>query len=159
MTIDEMLKAAGPASCYVPVATNQLITGLSNAVRELQAQIGAITAENVGLKVAVDGFNQELYGQGFQVSGWHLNDALDPLDSWFESNDWDPETPASSSAMAALRAEGVEMFVAKTAAGLRTAGGGLGVIQEPYHEVADYLEDRGERFARQLRESKGANHE
>jgi hypothetical protein len=30
----------------------------------------------------------ELYGQGFEVSGFHLNGALEPLDNWFEENGW-----------------------------------------------------------------------
>ena len=29
-----------------------------------------------------------LYGQGFDVFGWHLNDDLEPLDNWFENNGW-----------------------------------------------------------------------
>lgn len=33
-----------------------------------------------------------LTGQGFTVLGWHLNGAAEPLDSWFEDNDWDPVT-------------------------------------------------------------------
>ena len=32
----------------------------------------------------------ELYGKGLEVSGWHQNGALEPLDSWFEDNDWGP---------------------------------------------------------------------
>jgi len=30
----------------------------------------------------------ELYGQGFEVAGYHLNGELKPLDSWFEENGW-----------------------------------------------------------------------
>ena len=29
-----------------------------------------------------------LYGQGFDVLGWHLNGASEPMDNWFEENDW-----------------------------------------------------------------------
>lgn len=36
MTIAEMLKAAGSVSRFVPAQTAELITGLANAVRELQ---------------------------------------------------------------------------------------------------------------------------
>ncbi|ORJ47993.1 hypothetical protein B2M27_23205 [Kluyvera intermedia] len=65
MTIDEMLKAAGPASCYVPVATNQLLTGLANAVRELQttnaAQLAVIEAVRA-VAAHSDG-----------IAGWHQN--------------------------------------------------------------------------------------
>jgi len=30
----------------------------------------------------------ELYGQGFEVSGWHENGDLEPLDTWFDDNGW-----------------------------------------------------------------------
>lgn len=32
--------------------------------------------------------NNELFGQGFKISGWHLNGDLESLDTWFEDNDW-----------------------------------------------------------------------
>lgn len=54
------------------------------------------------------------------------------------------ETPANDTAIAALRAEGVEMF----ADSLKVVGS----EEHPYSTVA-------REFARQLRESKGANHE
>ena len=30
----------------------------------------------------------ELYGHGFDVLGWHRNGNTEPLDSWFEQNEW-----------------------------------------------------------------------
>ena len=30
----------------------------------------------------------ELYGQGFEVAGFHLNGNLEKLDRWFEDNNW-----------------------------------------------------------------------
>ena len=45
-----------------------------------------LAAENAALKEVVSGVNSELYGQGFEVSGWHLNGALEPLDNWFTDN-------------------------------------------------------------------------
>jgi len=32
--------------------------------------------------------HDDLYGHNFMVSGYHLNDALEPLDNWFDYNDW-----------------------------------------------------------------------
>ncbi|MGQ6630744.1 hypothetical protein ACUNDV_23755 [Serratia sp. IR-2025] len=69
--------------------------------------------ENAALKVAVDGFNQELYGKGFEVLGWHLNGDTEPLDNWFGENDWNPETPATDAALAAIEARGVEKLADK----------------------------------------------
>ena len=28
------------------------------------------------------------YGQGLEVTGWHLNGATEPLDNFFEDNGW-----------------------------------------------------------------------
>ncbi|TYG10925.1 hypothetical protein DJ548_01790 [Klebsiella grimontii] len=67
-----------------------------------------LAAENVGLKGVVSEINNELYGKGFEVAGWHLNGALEPLDTWFEDNNWNPETPATDSIYAGIKADGVE---------------------------------------------------
>lgn len=32
----------------------------------------------------------ELYGKGLDVVGWHLNGDLEPLDTWFDDNEWGP---------------------------------------------------------------------
>ncbi|EMV7407846.1 hypothetical protein AADQ46_001335 [Enterobacter soli] len=80
------------------------------ALREKGKQCDALATENAGLKAVVSEIRNELYGQGFQVSGWHLNGAIEPLDSWFEENNWNPETPATDAFLAEVRAQGVEMF-------------------------------------------------
>ncbi|HFU1236821.1 TPA: hypothetical protein ACGQTC_001654 [Citrobacter braakii] len=70
-----------------------------------------LAAENAALKEVVSGVNSELYGQGFEVSGWHLNGALEPLDNWFTDNGWGmPETPATDAFLTEVRAQGVEMY-------------------------------------------------
>ncbi|MDU3928136.1 MAG: hypothetical protein E7H06_14005 [Enterobacter asburiae] len=81
-------------------------------VRELATQLdvqlsrsNALAAENAGLKAAISSIHQELCGQGFEVAGWHLNGDLQPLDSWFEENNWNPETPATDAFLAEVRAQ------------------------------------------------------
>ena len=83
----------------------------TTAHENTQMQLEKMAAENAGLKSVVSEINNELYGQGFQVSGWHLNGALEPLDSWFEENNWNPETQATDAFLAEVRAQGVEMLV------------------------------------------------
>ncbi|HGW0999893.1 TPA: hypothetical protein ACNPUC_004045 [Raoultella planticola] len=96
---------------------NELIQSLESAgdlsikerkYLELARAYVQVAAENVGLKAAIDGVHHELYGQGFMVAGWHLNGDLHPLDSWFEENDWNPETPATDRIYAGIKADGVE---------------------------------------------------
>ncbi|MFC6121759.1 hypothetical protein ACFPZP_11945 [Citrobacter bitternis] len=106
-------------------------------LRELVAvteQRDALAAENVALKDFCKDFafqEDHIAELGMEYGGF--TDGLNDI-----------KTPATSSAIAALRAEGVEMF----ADSLKVVGS----EEHPYATVA--LE-----FARQLRESKGANHE
>ncbi|VXC76941.1 conserved hypothetical protein [Enterobacterales bacterium 8AC] len=82
----------------------------TDVIVELVQHLEKLALESAALKIAVDGFNQELYGKGFEVLGWHLNGATEPLDSWFEDNDWNPETPATDAVLAEVEARGVERF-------------------------------------------------
>ncbi|ELA3178749.1 hypothetical protein RFL63_002724 [Klebsiella aerogenes] len=80
---------------------------------DLQDWVKQLAAENVWLKGIVSEINNELYGQGFEVAGWHLNGALEPLDNWFTDNGWgEPETPATDRIVAGIKADGVEEFAA-----------------------------------------------
>ncbi|PXW62871.1 hypothetical protein DFO55_101727 [Grimontella sp. AG753] len=107
-------------------------------LQSLRKQLVAVTEQRDALVV--------------EASSMHA--AIEKTISWQQSVDagntesvrmlLDLKTPSTSSAIAALRAEGVEMF----AESLKVVGSG----EHPYAAVA-------REFARQLRESKGANHE
>lgn len=142
MNIQQLLDAAEPASRYVPAATAELITGLANAVRQLTEQHDVLMADN-----------------------WNLRDAMRqiitarPGGVYF--NKWEPlifkalnETPAVAAAFSSLRAEGVDMFAAEMSAQhTKLQSGGYFDRQVLiYAKVSDMAES----FARQLRESKGA---
>lgn len=78
----------------------------TGALGGTQAQRDQLAAENAALKEVVSGVTSELYGQGFEVSGWHLNGALEPLDNWFTDNGWGiPETPATDAFLAEIRVQ------------------------------------------------------
>lgn len=53
---------------------------------EAQRLRAALSVANAKLKE----IKGELYGKGLQVSGWHENGVLEPLESWFDDNDWEP---------------------------------------------------------------------
>ena len=65
MNIQQLLDAAEPASRYVPAATAELITGLANAVRELQA----VNASQLSIIEAVRAVAAHSDG----IAGWHKN--------------------------------------------------------------------------------------
>lgn len=62
-----------------------------------------------------------------------------------------PETPATDAAIASLRAEGVEMFA-------QHCDDSIGFVEPEDEELYTLMEEQAREFARQLRESKGANH-
>ncbi|MGK3191559.1 hypothetical protein [Enterobacter soli] len=75
------------------------------ALREKGKQCDALAAENAALKAVISEIRNELYGHGFQVFGWYLNGALEPLDSWFEENNRNPETPSTEAFLVEVRAQ------------------------------------------------------
>lgn len=95
---------------------NELIQSLESAgelsiketkVMALAKAYQQLAAENVALKAAISSIHEGLCGQGFEVSGWHLNGDLQPLDSWFEENNWNPETPATDRIVAGIKASAI----------------------------------------------------
>ncbi|HGY3717483.1 TPA: hypothetical protein ACQ45G_001019 [Citrobacter freundii] len=87
------------------------VTDMAVQLANAESKCRELAAENAGLKGIVSEINNELYGQGFQVSGWHLNGELEPLDNWFTDNGWgEPETPAIDAFLAEVRAQGVEIY-------------------------------------------------
>lgn len=90
----------------------------------LSEQAQGLAAENAGLKGVVSEINNELYGQGFQVSGWHLNGELEPLDNWFTDNGWgEPKTTDTDAALTEMRNSFVdEAVTAMVSSGAQTFG-------------------------------------
>lgn len=77
-------------------------TYLSSSDEERRAYIASIEAERDRLAEIIREIYAELYGHGFRVLGWHLNGNEEPLDSWFEDNQW-LERAAGKAAVAAKK--------------------------------------------------------
>lgn len=105
------------------------------AVKLAHEKFSALAAENAGMKEACGG------------DGSYRDCPACAHSEYIEA----PETPVTDAFLAEVRSQGVEMFVGKISHSLRTAGGGDGYHEEPYHEFADYLESKDEDFAVQLR--------
>lgn len=149
--LDDFTK--GRASMHVPpldTDVDMVLAECSDRLSELEASCAALAAENAKLSDCAN-----FYRLGFKpvkgAFGIEYRPTEQLLDDCGNTAIEAIKTPATDAFMAEVRAQGVEMFATKTAEDLRTAGGAWGVIQEPYHEIADYLEDRGESFAAQLR--------
>ncbi|HDU5042179.1 TPA: hypothetical protein RFU55_001553 [Klebsiella aerogenes] len=113
---------------------------------DLQDWVKQLAAENVWLKGIVSEINNELYGQGFEVAGWHLNGALEPLDNWFTDNGWgEPETPATDRIVAGIKADGVEEFA-------KHCDDSIGFVEPEDEEFYTVMEEHASDFAKQLRE-------
>lgn len=79
---------------------------LEGLPKEVIEYVHGLVAENAKLKSTITEINNELYGQGFEVLGWHLNGDTEPLDNWFTDNGWGaPETPATDAAIAEIKSE------------------------------------------------------
>ena len=115
------------------------------AIHTLQQKLDAVLAENAELKTIVEGVNSELYGKGFEVSGWHLNGSLEPLDNWFTDNGWGcPETPATDTILNSVRAEGADTAAAK----IRKA---ISAFKDVHSGAVNECADIAEMVADQLR--------
>ena len=70
---------------------------LATYIHSVEAQVRDLTAQLTEARAALSEANRrlaeikdELCGNGLEVAGWHQNGDLEPLDSWFEQNDWGP---------------------------------------------------------------------
>lgn len=59
---------------------------------ELAAELERVKAERDELKRIVNEIWLMFYGQGLSVANWHQNGDLEPMEEFFEQNDWDPES-------------------------------------------------------------------
>ena len=170
MNIQQLLDAAEPVSRYLPTAGVDYINRLVKALREstaheeqlaeqvrlLTEQRDAVVAENAHARER-HYFIRSLAMSILEHSGgradWRgaMEDArelLKTVDGVYA------QTPATSSAIAALRAEGVEMFAAqeRAIAARRKSKG----IEDYFIKKLIESAESAEEFARGLRESKGA---
>lgn len=51
-------------------------------------RIKALELENKKLKTIVTEIGECFYGQNMSVANWHLNGDLEPMDVFFEENNW-----------------------------------------------------------------------
>lgn len=97
----------------------------------------AAHAEKLNSKLA--DINNSLYGQNLHIAGWHLNGDTEPMDTWFEYGDWEPE-PCGCTSLARLIAENVEAALGHVE-GLMAAGARPGdAIAETRRRVQESAE-------------------
>jgi len=56
----------------------------------LRARVAELEGEVATANGKLADVTEMFYGQGYQLAGWHLNGDLEPIDSFFESNEWEP---------------------------------------------------------------------
>lgn len=74
---------------YTAVAINSYDTNqalIDKQAEQIKMLIELVDSANEKLGSVRDA----LYGQNLSISGWHLNGELEPVDNWFDSNDWEP---------------------------------------------------------------------
>lgn len=73
-------------------------------IKRIEAERDALTAHVEKLNNKLADINNSLYGLNLHIAGWHLNGDTEPMDTWFEENDWEPE-PCGCNSLARLKAE------------------------------------------------------
>ena len=89
--------------CGVMTATNEAtlatLDGLRKRLEQVEAERDALAAHVESLNSKLDEINESLYGQNLMIAGWHLNGDVEPMDTWFEENNWGSE-PATTTSLA-----------------------------------------------------------
>ncbi|WP_312427431.1 hypothetical protein [Serratia sp. (in: enterobacteria)] len=123
---------------------------MADAIKVLEERVNTLAVDNAAMRKAIDFATAEdmWIDKGYdhfeyRYQEWYV-DVLNAA----------AEIPATDAALAAIQAQGVEKFVTKIAKQLREAGGERGYNLVDWCEYADHLEDRGEKFATELREAK-----
>lgn len=177
--IQQLTKSAGRNDAYQISINEERELACLRELVAVTEQRDAVVVENVALKKVISDV-QGIYYKSDGVAGYHLNGQIATWDEVMPDL-WEIETPATDAARSSLRAEGVEMlltenFKAEIAAALADFDCvddvtlqtviWSGQPPEPDGDVwhIEYM-TRGYQvqkkirdFARQLRESKGANH-
>lgn len=86
----ESLHARLAAAEAVIEQKDRVIGEYAFSERGLASKLAAAEAELTEANRRLAEIRDELYGNGLEVAGWHQNGELEPLDSWFEHNEWGP---------------------------------------------------------------------
>lgn len=84
------------------VETNVLAEFIAKGRDQLRADLDLAIEALDKTKAKLDAVKSELYGHGLEVANWHKNGALEPMESWFDDNDW--ESSEATETLAKLRA-------------------------------------------------------
>ncbi|MFG6159681.1 hypothetical protein ACGTNG_12815 [Halomonas sp. 1390] len=77
--------------------SRELADALTEGFNRLKDERDVLAAHAERLNAKLEDFDKCLYGEGLMVANHHLNGDLEPMDNWFDENDWSPEyDPATS---------------------------------------------------------------
>lgn len=72
------------------MSMNDLLIECQNKVAQLEAERDKLAAALYEANNKLDDVRDSFCGKNLMISGWHLNGDLEPVDNWFDSNDWEP---------------------------------------------------------------------
>ena len=94
------------------MSMNDLLIECQNKVAQLEAERDKLAAALYEANNKLDDVRDSFCGKNLMISGWHLNGDLEPVDNWFDSNDWEP-VPESEKLVDNIRAKsGKDGFIA-----------------------------------------------
>lgn len=78
------------------MSMNDLLIECQNKVAQLEAERDKLAAALYEANNKLDDVRDSFCGKNLMISGWHLNGDLEPVDNWFDSNDWEPVHESSA---------------------------------------------------------------
>jgi len=90
------------------MSMNDLLIECQNRVTELEGDRDRLAAALSEANNKLDDVRDSFCGRNLMISGWHLNGDLEPVDNWFDSNDWEPVQGNEQLLIANIRAKTLE---------------------------------------------------
>jgi hypothetical protein len=91
--ITKFVEAVYPDAPWLAMAMFDEGTCLRDAtelIATLRARVAELEKELAEANGKLAEIHETFYGGGYELAHWHLNGDLEPIDSFFESNDWEP---------------------------------------------------------------------
>lgn len=72
------------------MSMNDLLVKSQARIVELEKERDTAKLALCEANAKLDDVRDSFCGKNLMISGWHLNGSLEPVDNWFNENDWGP---------------------------------------------------------------------
>jgi len=124
------------------MSINDMLIECQNRVAEIESDRDRLAAALSEANNKLDDVRDSFCGRNLMISGWHLNGDLEPVDNWFDSNDWEPVHGSEQLLIADIRAKAVMNF-AEVPLGAYLSGGVTAelTVYDVYQSARNHVKD------------------